>query len=163
MPVTMDSTAFRRLMGNFATGVTVVTSQIDGMYHGMTANAVTSVSLDPLLVLVCVDKRARAHAEIARAGHFGMSMLSARQEDLSNLFASSAPPEQGSLRGVPIRVGKTGVPLIEGAIACLECEIDRLVDAGDHSIFLGRVVDGAVMSEEAPLLYFRGRYARLSD
>jgi len=159
--VSIDSTEFRQIMGNLATGVTVVTTQIDGMYHGMTANAVTSVSLDPLLVLVCVDKRARAHAEIARAGVFGISILSGDQQDVSNLFASSAPPERGSLRGVPFRLGAGGVPLLEGALAHMECETERLVDAGDHTIFLGRVLDGAVTSEHPPLLYFRGKYAHL--
>jgi flavin reductase (DIM6/NTAB) family NADH-FMN oxidoreductase RutF len=156
--VSLDSTEYRRIIGNFATGVTVVTTDVEGMLHGMTANAVTSVSLEPLLILVCVDKGAVSHAQMQAASHFGVNILSEAQQDLSNTFAASKPPEEGSLRGAPFRRAASGVPLLEGTLAWLDCEVDQAVDAGDHTIFIGRVLDGSVDCEDNPLLYFRGGY-----
>lgn len=154
-----DSATFRRAIGNFATGVTVVTTAVGGRLHGVTANSLTSVSLEPLLLLVCVDKAANAHAEMLECSSFGVSVLASDQKDLSNLFAKSGPPEEGSLRGAPFRLGATGCPLIEGALVHFECVPHAQVDAGDHTIFVGRVADGGVERPEAdPLLYFRGNY-----
>jgi flavin reductase (DIM6/NTAB) family NADH-FMN oxidoreductase RutF len=156
---------FRKIMGNFATGVTVVTTDVDGRLHGFTANAVSSLSLDPLLFLVCVDKKANAHAELHKAKHFGVSMLGAEQADVSNKFAKTGLPEDGSLRGVAFHRGETGVPLIDGCIACLECEVHDRLEGGDHTIVIGRVVAGCVAPDDAvpPLVFFRGRYRRLAD
>ena len=162
--MSLDSAGFRNVIGNFASGVTVVTTDVDGLLHGLTANAVSSVSLEPLLVLVCVDKGAVSHKQMEAASHFGMSILSEGQEDVSNTFAQTAPPEQdgaGMLRGVQVRRAACGVPLIEGALAWLACEKHEVVDAGDHTIFLGRVVEGGMEHDAAPLLYFRGGYRRL--
>jgi flavin reductase (DIM6/NTAB) family NADH-FMN oxidoreductase RutF len=149
------------VIGAFATGVTVVTTEVDGRFHGFTANAVASVSLDPLLLLVCVDKRANAHRELARARVFGVNVLTDRQQDLSNLFAKSAEPSAEGLRGVAFRRGTSGAPLVDGALATLECETYRALDGGDHTIYLGRVIEGAVDSDARPLLYFLGSYRRL--
>jgi flavin reductase (DIM6/NTAB) family NADH-FMN oxidoreductase RutF len=157
---------FRKIMGNFATGVTVVTTDVGGKLHGFTANAVSSVSLDPLLFLVCVDKRANAHGELSNAEHFGVSMLAADQIEISNTFAKTGPPEDGTLRGVPFSRGVTGVPLIDGCMACIECEVHELLEGGDHTIVIGRVVAGCFAPETddvAPLVFFRGRYRRLAD
>ena len=162
MSVSLGSSGYRKIIGNFATGVTVVTTDVDGMLHGMTANAVTSVSLDPLLILVCVDKGGVSPGQMAIAAHFAVSILSASQEAVSNTFASSAPPESGALRGVAFRRAASGAPVIEGALAWLDCEVAHTVDAGDHTVFLGRVVDGDVESDAAPLLFFRGAYRRLN-
>ena len=159
----LDSDAFRKLMGRFATGVTVVTTAADGKFHGMTANAVTSVSLDPLLLLVCVAKTARSHGEFERSTHFGVSILSADQEDVSNLFAGSADPEADSLRGASFKVAASGVPLVEGAIATIDCEIHARLDGGDHAIIVGRALDGAIESDDAPLLFYAGRYGRIAS
>ena len=158
--VSIDAASFRKIVGNFATGVTVVTTANDGLLHGVTANSLTSVSLDPLLLLVCVDKAAHAHAEMLRCTSFGVNMLSAAQRDISTLFAKTGEPEKGRLRGnVPFRYGHSGCPLLEGAMAHVECARYAEVDAGDHTIFVGRALHGALASEEAePLLYFRGAY-----
>src|SRR6185369_13999825 len=102
----MDTASFRKTIGTFATGVTVVTTANEGRLHGVTANSVTSVSLDPLLLLVCVDKAAHAHAELLRCSSFGVSILAADQKDVSNLFAKTGEPELGSLRGVGFRFGR---------------------------------------------------------
>lgn len=158
----IDAAGYRKVIGTFATGVTVITTEVDGRLHGFTANAVTSVSLDPLLLLVCVDKRAHAHAELAKARGFGVSILAADQRDLSNLFATSAEPTVGALRGVAFRRGVTGVPLLDGALACLECESERALDGGDHTIYLGRVVEGAIVGDTRPLLYYQGAYRTIA-
>lgn len=158
MPI--DAATFRRIAGNFATGVTVVTTANDGLLHGVTANSFTSVSLEPMLLLVCVDKKALGHGELQRCRSFGVSLLAADQKDVSNLFAKTGEPEPGRLRGgVAFRYGASGCPLIEGALAHLECQRHAEIDAGDHTIFVGRVVEGALERAEAdPLLYFRGAY-----
>jgi len=158
----IDAAGYRKVIGAFATGVTVVTTELEGRLHGFTANALTSVSLDPLLLLVCVDKRAFAHAELARASGFGVSILGEQQQDLSNLFAKSGEPTLGTLRGAAFRRGVTGVPLLEGAIACLECASERALDGGDHTIYLGRVVEGAILGDAKPLLYYQGAYRTIS-
>ncbi len=161
MPISADE--YRRLIGNFATGVTVVSTAAEGRLHAFTANSLTSVSLDPMLLLVCVDKGATAHGELKNAAKFGVSILSEAQEEISNLFAKSAEPEADRLRGVDFRLGESGAPLIEGAIASIECEVSDLLDGGDHTIFIGTVIGGAIRQESAPLLFFRGGYRRLRD
>jgi flavin reductase (DIM6/NTAB) family NADH-FMN oxidoreductase RutF len=161
MPI--DATTFRAVMGCFATGVTVITTAVDGRLHGLTANAVTSVSLDPLLVLVCVDKKANAHAELERASSFGVNILSNGQQDVSKLFATSGPPEPARLRGVAFDFGTTGVPLIRGTIATLECTVESRLPGGDHTIVVGCAVAGRVSDDSDPLLYFRGKYRRIAS
>lgn len=157
----MDAARFRQIFGHFATGVTVVTTAVDGWLHGMTANAVTSVSLDPLLLLVCVDKTAHAHEQLSKAGRFGVNILAGEQEDVSRIFAATAEPEHGQLRGAAYHYGRQGTPVLDGCLAYLECEVTEQVDAGDHTIFLGRVLDGEVERESPPLLFYRGGYRGL--
>jgi flavin reductase (DIM6/NTAB) family NADH-FMN oxidoreductase RutF len=159
--VSIDSATYRKVMGTFATGVTVVTTALDGRLHGFTANAVASLSLDPLLLLVCVDKRAQAHGELAKAHAFAVNVLAADQEGTSNIFAASGEPMIGSLRGMPFRLGATGSPLLDGALAHLECETYRALDGGDHTIHLGRVVRAEVVREAGALLDYRGKYRTL--
>jgi flavin reductase (DIM6/NTAB) family NADH-FMN oxidoreductase RutF len=158
----MDSAGFRKIMGHFATGITVVTTAVDGKLHGMTANAVTSVSLDPLLFLVCIDRRSHAHEQFSQASHFGVSFLAEDQERVSRLFAEKRAPEAGQLRGVAYRMGPSGSPLIDGCLAYLECAIRERLPGGDHGIFLGEAVYGDVSREAAPLLYYRGGYRGLA-
>ncbi|NQY92122.1 MAG: flavin reductase family protein [Deltaproteobacteria bacterium] len=158
----MDSNSFRDIMGTFATGVTVVTTCVDGLYHGFTANAVCSVALDPPLLLVCADKGGVAHGQLTRAESFGVSILSAEQETVSNLFASRSEPEAGGMRDLPFRVGETGAPLLDGALAWLECRSHSQAEGGDHTIFFGEAVDGGSDAEQDPLLFFRGGYRFVS-
>jgi len=161
--VPIDAASFRRIIGNFATGVTVVTTANDGLLHGVTANSLASVSLDPLLLLVCVDKVAHGHAEMLRCRSFGINVLAFDQKEVSSLFARTGEPEKGRLRGgVGFRLGTTGCPLIAGALAHVECLPHAQVDAGDHTIFIGKALHGAVdRPDEEPLLYFRGAYRLL--
>jgi flavin reductase (DIM6/NTAB) family NADH-FMN oxidoreductase RutF len=159
--MTIDAARYRQIIGHFATGVTVITSAHDGWLHGMTANAVTSVSLDPLLLLVCIDHTAHAHEQLVASGRFGVNILTEDQEDVSRLFASHEPPEQGSLRGVAYHLSQHGAPIIEGCLAYFECEVSERFQGGDHTIFLGAVHAGEVLKEALPLVFFRGGYRRL--
>jgi flavin reductase (DIM6/NTAB) family NADH-FMN oxidoreductase RutF len=159
----LDPAEYRKVMSRFATGVTVVTTCVGGRFHGFTANGVTSVSLEPLLFLVCVGKSAVAHTELEQAKHFGVSMLAEHQEDLSTLFAKSSPPEEGGLRGASYQVGVTGVPLLEQALGYLECEVFDRVSAGDHTIVIGRVLEGGLGVADDPLLFFAGQYRRIGE
>lgn len=156
--MSVDPREFRRTMGLFATGVTVVTTRVGDEVHGMTANSVTSVSLDPLLVLVCVDNRARMRELIAEAGRFAINILSERQQHLSGHFAGK--PRQD----VEIAFADTmGVPTLPGSLASLICAVDRIVDAGDHIVVFGRVEAIArYADDERPLVYYAGDYRRIA-
>lgn len=153
----VDPREFRRTLGRFATGVTVVTMREGQRPHGVTVNAFMSVSLKPPLIAVCIDKRANAHATLLETDAFGVSVLRAEQEEISNHFAGR--PVKG-LAEVFSEFG--GVPVIEGALAHLACRIHSVVDAGDHSIFLGEVATLEAF-EGTPLLYFEGQYAHIHE
>ncbi|WP_324667776.1 flavin reductase family protein [Geochorda subterranea] len=156
----MEPLHFRRVAGRFATGVTVLTTGTVEQPHGMTANSFTSVSLRPPLILVCVDRRRVTHGRILQAGRFGVSVLGADQQAISEFFAGQrAALAPGSLEVVP---GVTGVPLIAGALAHLECRVVDVFPGGDHSIFVAQVEHAAVGESQAPLIFFGGRYARLA-
>lgn len=159
----VDARLFRQVMGHFATGVTVITTRHGAANHGMTANAVCSVSLDPLLLLVCVDKKAHTHRFLESSRIFAVNILSEEQEHLSRWFANDERVNAADpFGGVPYRVGTTGAPLIEGCVAHLECRVAAQYDAGDHTIFLGQVEHAAIDGERRPLLFFKGRYTRLA-
>jgi flavin reductase (DIM6/NTAB) family NADH-FMN oxidoreductase RutF len=161
--MSVDKDVFRRVMGQFATGVTIVTTRLGDHLHGSTANAFTSVSLEPLLVLVCLDKKGDTHDLVKDAGIFAVNVLSEEQEHLSRLFARKDPENPHRLDTVPHYYRVTGAPIIEGCLAYLDCRVVEAVPAGDHTIFLGQVEEAAVVNEARPLLFFRGRYCRLAD
>lgn len=155
-----DQSEFRRVMGHFATGVTVVTTlDAEGRPCGLTANAVSSVSLDPPLVLICVDKKAETAACFTASGVFTVNVLSEAQEGLSRRFAKSGPDK---FTGVGFRTGSNGAPVLDGVIARIECRIRQSVDAGDHTIHVGEAGEIGVEGELDPLLYFRGGYRNLA-
>jgi len=159
--VAVDPSEFRTVIGHFATGVTVITAAADGELHGMTANALTSVSLDPVLLLVCIDKTTNAHRVISARGAFAVNILGDHQEDVSRLFARKGEPERGTLRGQGYRIGRTGSPILTDCLAFMECTVTAVLEGGDHSIFLGEVVDEGVINEVKPLLFYRGGYHSL--
>lgn len=152
----IDSRHFRNVLGHFLTGVTVVTVRDGRDVHGMTANAFTSVSLDPPLVLLCVGKRARLHAWLGPQARFGVSVLGEAQAPLSNLFAGYPAPDTQ----VVFEESFGATPVISGALAWLDCEVDNVVDAGDHTVVIGRV-ERAESHAGAPLAYYRGKYGAL--
>ena len=162
--MTLDPMDYRSIIGHFPTGVTVITTAAGEEMQGMTANAVTSLSLDPLLVLVCIDKDSHTHRVLEHGGVFAVNILGEHQEEVSRLFARHAEPELGSLRGQRFVLGETGAPILEDCLAFLECRVAYVHEGGDHSIFLGEVVDGRVMRADVdPLVFFRGRYHALGD
>jgi flavin reductase (DIM6/NTAB) family NADH-FMN oxidoreductase RutF len=149
---------FRRTMASFATGVTVITVDDDGRVHGMTANAFTSVSLDPRLVLVCVDHKAQTHAHLHTRKRFGINVLSEEQKAISEFY--SDPDREGEAAGRSgARFDRTphGTPVLHGALAYLECRLQDARDAGDHTIFIAEVED-IVMRSGKPLLFFGSEY-----
>ncbi|HEY6696023.1 MAG TPA: flavin reductase family protein [Solirubrobacteraceae bacterium] len=146
---------FRSVMGRFATGVTVVTATSPEGPVGLTANAVCSLSLDPLLLLVCFDNEARTLPVVREAGRFGVNVLRSDQEALARLFASKAP-EREKFAGVAHTV-HDGIPVIEGVLAWVGCRLERLIPGGDHTIGIG-AVEAAEAGQGEPLLWFRGSY-----
>jgi len=157
---TVEPDRFRTVMGHFATGVAVVTVDAPGGPQGMTANAVASLSLDPVLVLVCFDNDARTLPEVERAGRFGVNVLAAGQEHLARRFASKG---YAKFAEVPHSV-HDGIPVIEGTIAWVGCDLDRLVPAGDHTIGIGAVHAAELGAENLdPLIWFRGGYGELTE
>jgi flavin reductase (DIM6/NTAB) family NADH-FMN oxidoreductase RutF len=151
---------FRAALGRFASGVTVITVELaEGGVHGMTANAFCSVSLHPPLVLVCVDHLAETYLHLRERGEFGVSILKAEQEALSEFFADAERnPDAGYRLGIRYRKMNSGMPVLAEALANLDCRVVASHPAGDHTIFVGEVREAA-LGEGAPLLYFRGRYA----
>jgi flavin reductase (DIM6/NTAB) family NADH-FMN oxidoreductase RutF len=160
MPVTTGE--FRKAMGQFATGVTVITVTRDSeRVHGMTANSFTSVSLDPLQVLVCVDHRAQTHQFVQERKLFGINILAENQEELARYFAKpEQDPEIAARLGVRMRSSDRGTPLLDGAIVQLDCRLANVVQSGDHSIFIADV-HGLEMHEGRPLVFHAGQYKRL--
>ncbi|MDT0615390.1 flavin reductase family protein [Streptomyces lancefieldiae] len=156
-----DPAALREVMARFATGVTVLSTGGEHI-HGMTANAFTSVSLDPPAVLCCVGRSAVMHEAITAAGHFGVSIMEATQEDVVRFFADKhrpLGPEQFSrIDWTPGR--HTGAPLLTGALAWLECDLSTAYSFGDHSIFVGQVVEARRGSGHDGLLFFDGTFQR---
>jgi flavin reductase len=160
-PATVEG--FRRAAGRFATGVCVVTAVDENMDHAMTANAFTSVSLDPLLVLVCVETEARFHDAITAAGAWGVSVLDATARPAAAWLATRGRPLHGQLDRVPFRRGPlTGAALLDQALAWLECRTYAVYPGGDHSIVVGEVISVGLGDESGgALLYHRSSYRPL--
>jgi 3-hydroxy-9,10-secoandrosta-1,3,5(10)-triene-9,17-dione monooxygenase reductase component len=161
-----DSDRFRQVMGRFATGVTVVTTLDDGQPQGITVNALSSVSLKPPLVMVALDRRRFITPMVRQLGRYAVNVLGEGQQALSDCFAHAAvKPGREDFCGAAWHAGPTGLPLIDGAIATLECTVVETFSAGDHDLFIGRVdtLDdgGDAAAAVGPLLYFRRRYLRI--
>jgi flavin reductase (DIM6/NTAB) family NADH-FMN oxidoreductase RutF len=154
-----DSLAQRRIMGHFATGVTVVTVNQNGEIYGMTANAVTSLSLHPPLVLVAVDKKAAMHAALTASHHFALNILNEAQEHLSRRFAQRGPKDVSDLMWITL---SSGAPILADALAWVDCRLKETLPGGDHDIFIGEILAGDSRNG-APLLYFCGKYRRLAE
>jgi 3-hydroxy-9,10-secoandrosta-1,3,5(10)-triene-9,17-dione monooxygenase reductase component len=150
-----DPERFREVFGRFATGVAAITSAGPGGIGGMTANALCSLSLDPLLALVCFENEARTLPIVREAGRFGVNILSSEQEDLAEVFASKLP-EAEKLEGVAHRL-EDGIPIMEGSLAWAVCDLSELIAGGDHTIVLGQVRSMGLGSGQ-PLLWYGGRY-----
>ena len=157
VPVSLEQ--FRKTLGQWASGVTIVTARQGERVHGMTVSAFCSVSLDPPLVLVCADKTSDTHGVIREVGVFAVSLLAQGQEELSNRFAREGD-EDRRFEGLECRAGATGCPHIPGAAAALDCRVVQAVDAGDHVVYIGEVMEASAF-DRPPLLYFGGAYRRI--
>lgn len=157
-PEGVDTRLFRDAVGRFPTGVTVVTARRDDVHHGMTANSFTSVSLDPVLVLVSVDKTSRLHEMVLDTGEWGVSVLGEQHEWLSRRFARRTPKDR--FDDVAYRLGaETGVILLDEALSTFECRTVAAHDGGDHTVLIGEVLSVEFGDPVgSPLLYYRGRY-----
>jgi len=158
--MSFDEAEYRRILGHFVTGVTVVAT-VDpetGAPCGLTANAVASVSLEPPLVLACVERVADSHDCIAESGAFSVNVLDADAERISRRFASQAAERK--FAGVAYRTETTGAPVLEHALAWIDCRVWAEYDGGDHTIFVGEVLDGDAR-DGTPLAYYRGGYGRV--
>jgi flavin reductase (DIM6/NTAB) family NADH-FMN oxidoreductase RutF len=156
MPI--DDAAFKLAMSHFASGVTVVTTEHDGKQYGLTVASFASLSLHPPLVLVCIEKSVKSHDAIAAAGRFGVSILDRTQAEVSGRFASKIDDK---FAGVDVVRGELDVPLIAGAICTLACRVHAQLPGGDHTIFVGEVVD-ANTADGVPLVYYRSSYRDLA-
>jgi flavin reductase (DIM6/NTAB) family NADH-FMN oxidoreductase RutF len=157
MPVNNDE--FRGALGRFASSVSVVTSKCsDGELRGITVSAFSSVSLNPPLILICIDNRSTLIEHLSEGCAFAVNILGEEQETLSRRFASK---EANRFEGIGYREGVSGAPLLEHALATLECKVVNNYAGGDHTIVVGEV-EATGLTENKPLLYFRGGYARLA-
>lgn len=160
----VDPARYREVIGSFATGVAIVTAHGDDGPAGLTTNAVTSLSLDPLLLIVCFDNGSRTLPVVRQAGRFAVNVLRAGQEDLAKVFASKRVPEE-KFDAVTHTVAH-GVPVLDDALAWIACDLESLTPAGDHTIGIGRVThlsaDDTAGAANDPLLFFRGGFARMA-
>ncbi|HEX6749016.1 MAG TPA: flavin reductase family protein [Longimicrobium sp.] len=157
----IDTSEFRRVIGHFASGVTVVTTcRPDGGPCGLTASAVASLSLQPTLLLVCVEKSSDTHACIVTSGFFAVNVLAeGKGETLARRFSDTDAGPAEKFTGIAWRSERTGAPVLDDALAWLDCEVTESVEAGDHTVFMGEV-KAADAGEGTPLLYYRGGYGR---
>ena len=157
--MTVDPREFRSALGSFATGVTIVTTMSeDGEPVGLTANSFSSVSLDPPLVLFCLDRRSYSYAHFQTSTHFVVNILSAEQVDISNHFAK---PSVDKWDDVSFDLCGVGCPAFSDALAVFECQTREIHEAGDHIIIIGEVESFSRRETGDPLLYFRGRYGKI--
>ncbi len=155
-PPSVDVGLFRHVVGHLASGVTVLTTATDGRRHGMTASSVTSLSMDPPLMLACINNAAPTADAVTEAGTYAVNVLGEHQGELARQFATAS---QDKFRGVSVRTGELDVPLLGDALAQIECEVVERVVGGTHTIFVGRVVS-ATAGDGQPLTYFRGGFGR---
>lgn len=156
--------SFRAAMGRFAAGVTVVTMASSDEVNAMTATAVSSVSLEPPLVLVCIDRDNHSNKLISEGAAFAINILAEDQQELSDTFARPGAGKTEALATVSSSKGPSGSPIIDGCLAHLDCELFASHSAGDHTIFIGKVLRAEISdNDKKPLLYWNGSYANIRD
>ncbi|MFN0317922.1 MAG: flavin reductase family protein [Burkholderiales bacterium] len=149
----------RQVAGTFITGVTVVTTLVDSQPYGCAANAVSSLSLNPPTMLVCLARTSNTHSHLIRSGRFAINILgdSAESREICRIFASKS---EDKFSNIDYRHGRAGVPILKQAIGWMECQLSDAYDSGDHTIFIGKVVV-AEATDGKPLAYFRGQFATI--
>ena len=156
-PTSVSAAEFRDAIGRFLTGVTVVTSRHDGVPQGITASAVCSVSLEPPMLLVCLNKQSLTRQAVAASGRFAVNVLAEGQRELAMRFATKSADK---FAGLAVEVGASELPLLPDALATLECRVTEEADGGTHSIFIG-TVERAAVRDGSPLAYVRGQFVQV--
>lgn len=156
--MTISTEEFRRVLGHYASGITVVTAVVDGQAVGMTCQSFFSLSMDPPLIAFAPSKSSRSYADIRQSKSFCINVLSEGQRHISNSFARS---NSDKFEGVDWKTGKTGSPILLKVLSWIDCEFEAEHDAGDHYLVIGRVVEMSA-TEQKPLLYFQGKYAEIA-
>jgi flavin reductase (DIM6/NTAB) family NADH-FMN oxidoreductase RutF len=159
----IDNESFKTILSKFATGVAVVTTCVDGENHGMTVNAFCSVSLSPRLILICVEKAAETHDTIARAENFAVNLLTDRQAAISERFADPALPQEKRFKNLRVMKSTSGSPLLAETMGYIDCKKYNAYEGGDHTIFLGEVIEIFVSPNNSPLLYFDRDYTNFQN
>jgi flavin reductase (DIM6/NTAB) family NADH-FMN oxidoreductase RutF len=155
----IDQERYRSVIGRFASGVGVITTRHEGIDYGLTASAVTSVSLDPPMLLICLNKASNTQRAIAASQVFALNILHEQQSEIARRFASARPDK---FVGLGVSYGESGVPLLDGMLATIECRVAEVISGGTHSIFLAKV-EMAHATEGMPLTYFRGKMGRFAS
>lgn len=160
-----DPMLFRQVLGRFATGVTVITTRKGDRKHGMTANAFSSVSLDPPLVLVSVDRRTEMHTLLQEGDSFCVNILPEHHQDWSAWWAGKAPKDGDQFATIPHSEKATGCPVLDDCVGYIDCKIWARYDGGDHTLFIGEVQEATVSEDPniKPLLFFSSKYRKLHD
>jgi flavin reductase (DIM6/NTAB) family NADH-FMN oxidoreductase RutF/DNA-binding FadR family transcriptional regulator len=153
-----DSTVFRGVIGSFMSGVVVITTVNDGQRQGATVSAVSSLSLDPPMLLVCLHASSATQDAVSKSRRFAVNILAEGQGEIASRFAKASSTDK--FDGVAVRTGQTGVPVLDGALAVIECQVTEAVAGGTHRVFLGQVLH-AEATEGSPLAYFRGKFGKL--
>ena len=163
--MTFDSNLFRQVLGRFPTGVTVVTVCKDNIKHGMTANAFSSVSLDPPLILISVDKKTDMHGLLMESDAFCVNILAEHRREWSDWWAGKAPKNADQFADIPHRSQATGSPVLDDCLGFIDCNIWARYDGGDHTLFVGEVQEAWVTDnpDMKPLLFFASQYRKLHD
>jgi flavin reductase (DIM6/NTAB) family NADH-FMN oxidoreductase RutF len=158
----IDAVLFKSTLAQWASGVTVITVNHNGVYYGMTASSFSSVSLTPPLILVCIAKKAHTHMILLEAGAFAVNILGESQTDLGKRFAGLLPDIKDRFAGLDYIIGETGSPLLSGVLASMDCRIHQAIDAGDHTVVIGEIIAAHVEPGE-PLLYSNRRWGRFTE
>jgi flavin reductase (DIM6/NTAB) family NADH-FMN oxidoreductase RutF len=150
-------------MRQWTTGISLVTSQDDGRPHGMTVTSFTSVSLTPPMILVSIERTTRTHRMLLARRTFAVSLLAADQRDLADRFAGRVADSDDRFAGIAFHTVASGSPIPEGSLAYLDCRLAAAHGAGTHTLFLGEVIDGGLLRQAPPLIYFDRDYRRLAE
>jgi flavin reductase (DIM6/NTAB) family NADH-FMN oxidoreductase RutF len=158
-PTGPDHCAFRTVMGVFVTGVAVITTEVDGDPQGMTINSLTSLSVDPPMLLACLTRGSRTAEAVTRRGAFVINLLTRGQRSVSDRFSR---PGKAHFEGIEVGRTDSGLPFLPGSCGHIECEVDAIHPGGDHVIAIGRVLS-CTAAPAPPLVFYRGRYHRLGS
>ncbi|MFQ5750803.1 MAG: flavin reductase family protein [bacterium] len=157
----VSSETYRQVLGRFATGVTIITVKNEDGMHGLTVNAFTSLSLDPPLVLICIQKNGVSHGYFSGTRSFVVNILNEKQEELANRFADTQLNSQQRFQQLSFQFTRDGIPILRGTLGHLECRLVNQYDGGDHSIFIGQVENAEVAETGKPLLFYESQYVHL--